>query len=90
MDEYPDNWPEIAKGIKDETGWCCENCKRPHDPANGYTLTTHHLDMDKSNCSFNNLVALCQRCHLRIQSQYKPGQMFMFEAPAWAIKRGLQ
>lgn len=32
-------------------------------------LTVHHLDGVKSNCRWWNLAALCQRCHLSIQSR---------------------
>ena len=89
MGEYPDNWDEIAKEIKDQAEWCCEHCHHPHDPSTGHTLTVHHLDGNKSHCDYVNLVALCQRCHLRIQARYFPGQTFLFEAPQWAIKRNL-
>lgn len=87
--EYPDNWNQIAFEIKEKADWCCENCNQKHDPENGYCLTVHHLDRDKCNCEYSNLVALCQRCHLIIQAKYLPGQLFMFDTPAWVIKRGL-
>ena len=61
---YPPNWDEIAKTIKDQADWHCENCYHPHDPPNGYMLGVHHLDGNKANCTYENLVALCQRCHL--------------------------
>lgn len=32
-------------------------------------LTVHHLDLDKSNCRWWNVIPLCQRCHLRIQGR---------------------
>lgn len=67
--EYPPNWNEIATAVKEEAGWCCKRCAHPHDVAAGYTLTTHHLDLNKSNCEWWNLAALCQRCHLTIQSR---------------------
>jgi DNA-directed RNA polymerase subunit RPC12/RpoP len=86
--DYPSNWPEIAKRIKDMAGWRCENCGHPHDVEAGYMLTVHHLDMYKPNCDYKNLVALCQRCHLRIQAKYKPGQLMLIPYP-WAEKRGL-
>jgi 5-methylcytosine-specific restriction endonuclease McrA len=48
------------------------------------------LDGDKANCDYENLVALCQRCHLRLQAQYIPGQSWLpGTASAWAEKRGL-
>lgn len=72
---YPANWTEIANDIKTAAGWCCENCGHPHDVANGYCLTVHHLDMNPANCEPANLVALCQRCHLRVQATFLPGQL---------------
>lgn len=87
--EYPDNWEDIARRLKELVGWKCEHCGHPHDPASGYVLTVHHLDMNPANCNFTNIVALCQRCHLRIQAQYKPGQLFLFEVPRWAAVRSL-
>jgi hypothetical protein len=66
---YPETWPEIAQSVKDEANWRCIRCDHPHDPTTGYTLTVHHLDNDKGNCRWYNLVALCQRCHLSIQGR---------------------
>lgn len=88
MNDYPANWLDIAQQIKDQANWKCEHCNYTHDIPNGYMLTVHHLNMDKADCRYENLVALCQRCHLRIQATYKPGQLF-FWPPEWAIKRGL-
>lgn len=66
---YPENWHLIAYRVKDEAGWKCVRCEHKHDPANGYTLTVHHLDLDPSNNSWWNLLPLCQRCHLSIQGR---------------------
>jgi hypothetical protein len=45
--------------------------------------TVHHLDGDKSNCRWWNLLALCQRCHLTIQSRVNPHQPYMLEHSDW-------
>jgi hypothetical protein len=66
---YPPDWPEIAKAVKDAASWRCVRCDHPHDIDAGYMLTVHHLDLDKSNCRWWNTIALCQRCHLRIQGK---------------------
>ena len=89
MSEYPADWAEIARRIKDAAKWECEDCHHPHDVETGHVLTVHHLDGDKGNCRYNNLVALCQRCHLRIQARYFPGQKWLYNAPEWAKKRNL-
>lgn len=67
--EYPPDWKEIATRVKDEAGWRCVRCGRDHDPKTGYTLTVHHLDGNKSNCQWWNILPLCQRCHLSIQAR---------------------
>lgn len=63
---YPDDWDAIARRIKDAAGWRCEACNAPHGPP-PHVLTVDHLDHDPANCDPDNLIALCQRCHLRRQ-----------------------
>lgn len=85
--EYPDDWQEIADRIKGRFHGCCERCGHPHDPANGYTLTVHHLVPEKSLCEDWNLAALCQRCHLSIQARVHMFQELLpgAEISAWFI-----
>ena len=73
---YPDNWKEIARGLKDKWHWRCERCGRAHNPQNGYALTVHHLVGDPSLCEEWNLAVLCQRCHLKIQGRVKMEQQY--------------
>jgi len=68
---YPDNWEEIATRIKQKAGWRCEVCQAPHGPP-PCVLTTDHLDFNPANCSDDNLMALCQCCHLRRQEMNPP------------------
>ncbi len=84
---YPTNWPEIAATVKTWAGWQCEHCAHPHDFAAGRCLTVHHLNGDKTNCAFENLLACCQRCHLHLQARYVPGQTWLFGAPGWVTVR---
>lgn len=84
MSEYPDDWPDIAKRIKDAAHWKCVRCEHAHDSESGHVLTVHHLDGDKANCAGWNLAALCQRCHLHIQAKVRDmDQPFMFEHSEW-------
>ena len=57
---YPDDWPEIARKVKDEASWRCVRCQHENNQASGHVLTVHHLDMDPSNNRWWNIVALCQ------------------------------
>lgn len=80
--EYPPDWSEIANHVKEEAGWRCVRCGVPHGPPPN-VLTVHHLDGDKSNCAWWNLVALDQRCHLHIQHKVVMNQVWYFEHSDW-------
>ncbi len=86
---YPANWETIAAEVKAAAGWCCEQCGHGHEPDAGYTLTVHHIDGDPQNNALWNLVALCQRCHLKLHGQKRIiGQlMFIFVKPSWLRQR---
>ena len=67
-----------------------EDDERAHLSSRGYSimaqwriLTVHHFDGNKANCEWWNLLALCQRCHLTIQSRVNPKQPYMFEHSEW-------
>lgn len=81
--DYPPDWKDIARGVKEAANWTCVRCDHPHDPQAGYTLTVHHLAMDPANCELWNLAALCQRCHLKIQNRMDFHQQYMLEHSAW-------
>ena len=68
---YPANWEEIAWLVKEEAGWKCEVCLAEHGPS-PHVLTVDHLDFDPANCKRENLMALCQRCHLKRQGMNPP------------------
>lgn len=67
-DRYPENWHAISREVKDRARWCCEWCGAVHGERHPLTgakvvLTVAHLDHTPENCSMDNLVALCQKCH---------------------------
>lgn len=84
-DKYPEDWKDIALKIKKQAGWKCERCDHTHDPTMGYALTVHHLVPIKSLCEAWNLAALCQRCHLHIQSEVDMFQDYALPHSAWFI-----
>lgn len=83
--EYPADWPEIARQVKDEAQGCCARCNHAHAPSLGRCLTVHHFDGDKSNCERWNLMPLCQACHLSVQGRVDPNIPLMFEPSLWAM-----
>ena len=80
IDRYPPDWPEISRAAKEEAGWRCAcrgECGRGHPgrcpnehgglaygTGSIVVLTTAHLDHTPENCSPDNLVVMCQGCHL--------------------------
>ena len=73
---------------RDEGAWCvalveCDaNCAHPDD-GKMRVLTVHHLDGDKSNVQWWNLLALCQVCHLVVQAKVMPDRPYLFEHTPW-------
>jgi 5-methylcytosine-specific restriction endonuclease McrA len=82
-EQYPPDWQEIARQTKEDAGYRCVRCHHIHDIEAGYMLTVHHIDLNKSNCRWWNLAALCQRCHLQIQHKVIIERTYMFEHSKW-------
>lgn len=80
---YTPDWPEVARAAKEAANWRCERCGHSHEPATGYALTVHHLDMNPGNNIWWNLAVLCQRCHLTIQAKVVLERYWMFEHSEW-------
>ena len=68
--EYHPKWTLISKMIrfkraKNKCEWCGAENYKPHPITNSkVVLTVAHIDRNKDNNRFTNLVALCQKCHL--------------------------
>ncbi len=67
---YHPKWKLISRLIRfkraqNKCEWCGAENYQPH-PLTGskVILTVAHIDRNKDNNRFNNLAALCQRCHL--------------------------
>ena len=68
--DYHPKWSLISRLIRfrragNKCEWCGAENYQPH-PLTGsrVVLTVAHLDRDRTNNRFDNLAALCQRCHL--------------------------
>jgi len=73
---YPKNWRQISEYIRFERAQNrCEKCGaenyEPH-PVTGskVILTVAHLDHTPENCDPENLMAMCQLCHLRYDAHH--------------------
>lgn len=104
---YPKSWQtgEIQQKIYEAAEWCCEHCGMEFEKGSTlaknatrrdgkpYVLTVHHINGNKADCSYENLVALCQRCHLHVQAVWQPGAVvppkWNNDNLQWIIKRNL-
>lgn len=84
---YPSDWKMIAHRVKEAANWTCQECgrqcRRPgQDWADfaemeaefkpmRWVLTVAHLNHRPSDCSSENLRALCSGCHLRYDNQHR-------------------
>lgn len=95
---------EIQQREYARANWKCEHCGMEFVPGTTaavnvfrsdgrpMTLTCHHIDSDKGNNDPNNLVALCQRCHISIEFRWWPGRYLLPHwrtVPDWIVARGL-
>lgn len=62
---------------------CDEKCTHPRDDGKMRILTVHHLNGKKDDNRWWNLLALCQSCHLSIQSRVIPERPWLFSHSEW-------
>ena len=73
---YPENWEKISLLIRTKALWKCQLCAakegQPH-PITGsqVVLTVHHINGDPTDNRRLNLIALCQRCHNRLDQPFR-------------------
>lgn len=54
----------LKKKIRERDNYTCQVCGLS-EKNHGKKLAVHHIDYDKKNSSEDNLIALCEPCHLR-------------------------
>lgn len=60
---YNREWTKILReNIRKRDNYQCKICNIQQ---NKHKLDIHHIDYDKNNCSVNNLVTLCRKCHMK-------------------------
>lgn len=64
---------------------CDAFCTHPRGDGKPRVLTVHHLDGDKANCRWWNLLALCQVCHLQVQGRVIPERPWLLPHSAWFV-----
>ena len=73
---YPENWDKISLFTRERAGWKCELCcaiNKCPNPKTGSTviLTVHHINGNPTDNRKINLIALCQKCHNRLDMPFR-------------------
>jgi hypothetical protein len=75
---HPNDGPYVRTGLS----YCDAKCTHEKN-GKQRVLTVHHLDGDRSNSRWWNLLPLCQVCHLQIQAKVDPDQVYLWEHSEW-------
>lgn len=73
---YPKDWKQIARSVKDGCGWVCQmcgmQCRKPGEPFDTHkrTMSVMHLNHDTSDNTASNLRGACSACHLRYDAPH--------------------
>lgn len=65
VNQYPKNWNEISRNYRAFKNWTCEKCG-VHLINHTDLLETHHINGQKNECQYSNLMALCADCHSKM------------------------
>ncbi|OZA98138.1 MAG: hypothetical protein B7X52_01035 [Thiotrichales bacterium 34-46-19] len=65
INDYPENWNQISDELKRQVGYRCQNsnCGINVGKENKRLLHVHHKNGVKYDCTPENLVCLCIKCH---------------------------
>lgn len=65
-EKTPQSFQKAREKVFEEKGHECIICGRGHDYSPRQDLSVHHINGDRSDNRLENLIPVCQRCHLRI------------------------
>lgn len=64
FEPYADDWQMISRQIRHRDKYTCQDCGEVYGRGRA-GLHVHHIDADKMNNEWSNLITLCHRCHGR-------------------------
>jgi len=79
---YPRMWQASADEIRRRHGYECYRCGKTQTRAvseHGKRLAVHHIDQNRWNMSVDNLVPLCQSCHMEVHNELMAGEEPLYD-----------
>ncbi len=69
---YTFDFPRISKEYRESKNYTCEECgKKPKTWYDNEYWHTHHINLDKTNNSPDNLKCLCIKCHSEVDKHHQ-------------------
>jgi len=65
---YPSDWNDLLRDtIRERDCYVCQMCGVHEEELNGRfrKLDVHHINYNKDDCNYKNLISLCRYCHLK-------------------------
>ena len=68
FEDYPFNFGNVLKEyIRERDNRICQLCNKTEEQ-NNQKLDVHHIDYDKENLEWHNLISLCRSCHSKTKT----------------------
>lgn len=81
--KYPIKFNDKLRNIiRKRDNYICQNCgmtKQKHFKIYERNLHIHHIDYNRNNCRYNNLITLCFGCNIRANTNRKYWKIFYSE-----------
>ena len=77
--DYPPQFNKyLRRLIRERDNFTCKECGYTEDQL-GYNLSIHHIDYNKKNYDFTNLISLCKSCHAQTNFDRKDWEKYFKE-----------
>jgi len=82
FEPYTIDWTETLKrSIRERDRYTCQICG---ELQRNITFSVHHINYDKKNCNPQNLITLCNKCHMKTNFNRKYWKEYF---DSWLIER---
>lgn len=77
FEPYSFDWTrELKKCIRERDNYTCQICSAKQEKI---TFHVHHIDYNKKNCQSDNLITLCNHCHVKTNFNRKNWKKYFYE-----------
>jgi 5-methylcytosine-specific restriction endonuclease McrA len=79
FEPYSKNWTKnLKESIRQRDQYLCQICYIDQRELST-KLSIHHIDYNKKNCTPNNLISLCNPCHMKTNAKRDLWPNFFFK-----------